>query len=40
MSTYDEIKDFEPTIEELKAIENESLPEWVWDDFDMDEFDF
>lgn len=40
MSTYDEIKDFEPTIEELKAIENESMPEWVWDDFEDEWFEF
>ena len=40
MSTYDEIKVLEPTAEELAAIESESMPDWAWDDFDMDEFDF
>lgn len=40
MSTYDEIKDYEPSIEELQAIENESLPEWAWDDFEDEWYEF
>lgn len=40
MSTYDEIRDLEPTPEELAAIENESLPDWAWDDFEDEWFDF
>lgn len=38
MTTYDEIRDMEPTAEELAAIENESMPEWAWDDFEDDDF--
>ncbi len=38
MTTYDEIKDYEPTAEELKAIESESMPDWAWDDFE--DYDF
>lgn len=38
MSTYDEIKDLEPSIEELAAIEAESVPDWAWDELDDDWF--
>lgn len=38
MSTYDEIRDMEPTIDELLAIENEPMPDWAWDELDTDEW--
>lgn len=40
MTTYDEIRDMEPTAEELAAIENESMPDWAWDDFEDEWFEF
>ena len=38
MTTYDEIKNYEPTADELAAIENEPMPDWAWDEYDPDEW--